>query len=1166
MKSNLIKEKKLHYGKNIGRAQYLRIMGHDEKTRKRAYYALKNIPDYADLCQAADFLDKNVPAKFKNLLYGNPLPADYSQLGVCEFSYTGKHFIHEINWTLIAVRKYADSINLFLAYKELYESNFLLGNYNEAEKYLDRIEAEVCCSLWTLENRFLIKEFAQTSSESKNFLSKFNEENQARGYTKSLAHYLSLRAEKTLAASRFHAELENALSAITGKKKKEHTDYYLFKLSFLNIIEYTSYVELLAYDFQHSIIDRYLNLRKVLSILLTTANSMVEKEEEGKSIKSYVLNRINYMVKKINDQTLFKLKLFAGDKMFTAFDSGESKREIAVIDKYTTGFYHDVEIDLNQLLLEKPTQFDLYELYVKSLIYQRKPFQFVGNNKSLQNQILFEMYRLISVNVDPVEPSTNLFRIANNLSSSILSYGIVDFVSFQTKGASERRLMARLSFNPANPAINEIFPDASGQAEYLHMLLSKFPESITIQFFYNKLTNVSGLLDFENKLPDVIFKTEYGKELQKAGKYEQAASIWETLITDYQDMAPVFETAIRHLYVCYEKLRKYDSCIKLFVDSFFANHFIIEKIETQSLIETIKENRFKTVKPEIELPIFYTITNADENERHTTYEKFNLGVGVCKASELIGRFNEFEFAKILFYLKYTCTPDLFKHSIHITGSKERLEERLVICQFLREKDTYDKDFYDDEIKYITNILVIQKGLLELDESKIYVNEKGIVANELKEYESVYQRYKTIGGIRGNKLVVLHGGKLTTLEYTEENTSAEQIEYSSNPVFDIYKDLFSAIKDKFLNSKFGIVAYLSTRIRHGVLLGEIRPIFEKHKLITLIDSSTSTYRKNQHWDNIYQYQSAISRAKLQDILKEFSLSVDGLIYDLIKKYLQVYEVKSNPAGWFNYDFGDNEIFWHSIKALKSRDFNDFAQQVFDVLWERTDTNLKLIRSHIQGQILDKFNELFDRLESDVFQILDPSEAQYITSSIRACSTETQTIITRISSWFKRSGTTASDFQIDNLIDIVMDYANKTHPTRKIDLEQDIQFNCKIKGEYLTHFADLLRIFIENILKHSNDKVPLINAKISTSQEADNLVIKIENQVTNQESLQALFDVLNDKSIATSKLLSEGKSGYHKAFKIIRSDLQNETNRLITSISEDRNIFSVTMYIAVNELIA
>jgi hypothetical protein len=58
------------------------------------------------------------------------------------------------------------------------------------------------------------------------------------------------------------------------------------------------------------------------------------------------------------------------------------------------------------------------------------------------------------------------------------------------------------------------------------------------------------------------------------------------------------------------------------------------------------------------------------------------------------------------------------------------------------------------------------------------------------------RFEIIAGITGSKkLLFLEKGKLTTYA-SQENTEFEKIEYSNNPVFDIYLELFNAVKDKF----------------------------------------------------------------------------------------------------------------------------------------------------------------------------------------------------------------------------------------------------------------------------------------------------------------------------------------------------------------------------------
>src|SRR6218665_2189481 len=129
----------IDFGKRFARTLYGHITGLP-KDRRLAFIKLKNQLEYPDLCQAADFVDKNVNEKLKSEMFGNPLPKEYKDLGKCKISGSTENLISEINWTLISIRKYTYEISLFLVYKEYYENNLLTGDFEEAEKYLSKIE------------------------------------------------------------------------------------------------------------------------------------------------------------------------------------------------------------------------------------------------------------------------------------------------------------------------------------------------------------------------------------------------------------------------------------------------------------------------------------------------------------------------------------------------------------------------------------------------------------------------------------------------------------------------------------------------------------------------------------------------------------------------------------------------------------------------------------------------------------------------------------------------------------------------------------------------------------------------------------------------------------------------------------------------------------------
>ncbi|MDP1814013.1 MAG: hypothetical protein Q8K92_06150 [Leadbetterella sp.] len=525
------KVKKISDGVSYSRANYHLINGSIKK-QKIANFKLKLNLSFSELCNAVDFLTKNLNTSRRELLLGKALPQNYSELGLLKEVpllglYTDKGLVSvelasELNLVLIGIRKYKYEINLFLKYKEAYESFLLIGDYENAEKQLAKIETEICYSLWSLENRFVLKELSGKASENKEFLSQFNEENNSKGITKYLAHYLSLRAEHSLSINRYFNDLELSLNNLKDSDTREaFQNYYRFKLTFLNHIDFSNYGEIIALDFPHSIIDRYLNLTKVLTNLLAVSSFLDETKEKKIALKSYLQNRINYLIRKIEDPVLYKLKLLSGEAIFPAFDIKKSQNEIKIIDNYTSGLYDIVEKELQVILLVNPEQFDLYVLYINSLIYQKKSFVPVGNKKSLQNEILRDLFKIISVTTNPDQSAMNLLRIANNITSCSLSYGITDFVYFQTQGKNERKLLSRISYNIANPIIYDVFEEDDDKLNFLNMLSEKFPNSITVEFFQERLKGLDYLIKYEKKIPEGKFKVELARKYQEKKQFSR---------------------------------------------------------------------------------------------------------------------------------------------------------------------------------------------------------------------------------------------------------------------------------------------------------------------------------------------------------------------------------------------------------------------------------------------------------------------------------------------------------------------------------------------------------------------------------------------------------------------------------------------------------------------
>jgi len=1128
--------------------------------KRDSVYSLKNNCPFPELCTITDEIssESNIVYKY---IHGNPLPKSYDELGnlgKIEHVPSADQLSAEINWTILSVRKHKTEIQLFLEYKKLYEDAFILGHYELAEDFLNKIESEICCSIWSLEKRFLLLELSKSPEAHKSFLSDFNKGNKG-FFTPTLAHYISNRIEKNFSVSKYNADVFSALAPLRGELGEANRQYYYLRL---NPFEYNAYFEfkdILAFESYNSIIDRYLTLVRVLKL--------VSADKETKpELRYFCFSRAYYLSKKFNDSELFNLLATYQPNSVKAIS--DKSFNLKIFDYYTSGLYEEAIEEMKVHLQKFPSRFEFYPLYVKAFLLSGKIFHLPNEKSNIQNVILNEINNQLSRKIDPFTASTNLSRLSKNLSSFTISEGIFYFINSEIsiKNYWSNYNLYSLSFE--NPLFSKNYSDSIQRQNFLKSLLDKHSKSITVELVLRKENDdiESTLADLD--IPDRTKKIELAKFHQVKEHYEKASKLWEELIQSSKDFPTIYEISVRNLFDCYIKLSELDKAISLYVNNFILNQFIVQKIDCTEIQNIIRQNKFRNVFPTIDLPLFFTLSNADENEIHIAYERFNRSNGVEKPSQHFTKIATLDKAKIILFLQLTCTTEIFKHSIFINGSKEGYSERIAICRQLVELNKGDEEIYRRELNSLTNILIIQEGLQQLDESKIYVNEQGLINSELKEYEGLYERYKTIANIfkdESKQLVFFaKEGILATVDLGDSKATIDgKSKFSSHPLKDVFQDVFEVVTEKFLHSKFGIAAYLSTRIRHGVLLGEVRPIFERFNLISQKDNALKKYREVPYWNTRYSYLQVGQREILQIELAKLSEAVDSLIADLIKKNLQIKTGKENPEGWFNYLFDDRALILYSISLNDVKNYQDFIKKAIEILWARTDLNLEEIRAKIQGEVKDKFNNALSNFTSELKSKLPHAHLPDIYTNITTCSTEVQNAIDRIASWFNRSGSQTSDFTIDKVINIVLENINHSYQSKGIDLTKDIQANLTIKGEYYSHFADLFRIFFDNALKHSINSISVIPTEIKVFQIDNWLYIEITNEFPDIGNIQGMPKI-GEQKINTKKLSTEGKSGFHKAYKIMQDDLKNVNNVCELRIdSEDR--FCASLKIVIDNLI-
>ena len=444
----------------------------------------------------------------------------------------------------------------------------------------------------------------------------------------------------------------------------------------------------------------------------------------------------------------------------------------------------------------------------------------------------------------------------------------------------------------------------------------------------------------------------------------------------------------------------------------------------------------------------------------------------------------------------------------------------------------------------------------MDENKIYANEDAIINYKLAEIDGLFNRYKllvdTVVSQRKSIYVVNFSGSsfFDNSKGYEEKTNTK-ISINSNGLYEVFNNLYCAIKEQFLNSDYGLVAYLSTRVRHGELESMLRPEMGQRNLILQIKDKE--YQNDVYWTDIYNLNHTEHQI-VNNALKEFSKSFDSAVTYLIKQKLQIYDKKEKPNGLFVYDATTEECAFKAMEFGLSLKLNNgdkyfFCQQTFKWLWEKTEKSLENIRNYIDNDFMNTIRSSIDIFESTIKENMPDGYARTeMLSRIRSATEAINLKIRKVSRWFNVSQPKLEDVDFKAI-------SHQVYNTIKLsntNCETDDQLSIKgesfmIKSNYVMHYADIMRNIFYNMFKHSVDATDgkrhfTLNIEITPDE------VRCEFVNDTSEDPNKLNMIFEEKLRNTSSAIGEGGSGIAKINKILKQDLACKENSITMNAVE------------------
>lgn len=251
--------------------------------------------------------------------------------------------------------------------------------------------------------------------------------------------------------------------------------------------------------------------------------------------------------------------------------------------------------------------------------------------------------------------------------------------------------------------------------------------------------------------------------------------------------------------------------------------------------------------------------------------------------------------------------ETLRHYFNISSFQDRLEERKVILEYLVNLNTFKRQIYEDELKSVVDALFVYKVSQNIDNSKIYADVVSIKKWKLPELDSMYKRYSRYFDILFKEKKSIYYIDLDDSYLLMENSNYNQeakseISVKSNGIYEVFKDIYDYIVDKFLYSEYGLVAYLSTRVRHGELESELRPELSGRNLV--LSQINNEYVYTSYWKDTYNLTNEENRI-LNEALVKFSKAFDESVFYLIKELLQI-KSEEKPHGLFDFVLSENKM--------------------------------------------------------------------------------------------------------------------------------------------------------------------------------------------------------------------------------------------------------------------
>lgn len=499
-------------------------------------------------------------------------------------------------------------------------------------------------------------------------------------------------------------------------------------------------------------------------------------------------------------------------------------------------------------------------------------------------------------------------------------------------------------------------------------------------------------------------------------------------------------------------------------------------------------------------------------------------------------------ALIILFLRDVWIEENLSMCNRFQSTAEVRVERMSVLQLLLGWESSRESEYAEAIKEITFDQTMQRGLEQINRTRVFVNESAITRWAEKEVAQDYDRWHRLAETSAGGREVDDLLRQYALDPSNDQTLAAFAKGKPTAADAMLMDMVDRLYRRFLSDPTdGLDTFLSLRIRHGSFKGTLLGPFEEQGLIFGGGNSYSSEVFKERWCEGLKLPLADSEALSREF-QSFSVDIRGYIDIFINERIQIRR-PDKPLGAFQAQLPP--LFARLLAAgLAERPptFSAFLGTAYFVFWKLIEQGLSELREEIQATLSAQIRARIDDLIQTVRK--KGQKCLPLVTTLTTVSTTTISHCESVAEWFRLPTAAEGErVELKDAIDIATASTRNVYRAFSADVSVTSLpvVRLPLTTSALATITDCLFVTFENAWKHSGlgSTLDIVAVEATFDDSSKILTLCVRSALSDDRHAELLYgklDQLRHKYLGELPLdliNIEGGSGFPKLSRLARS---------------------------------